>query len=360
MKKIVCFPYHPDLITLVDHKDALRDFQITGFISFKEDKSLIHLLNQTLGLEDLSYDQLLHDCDTIIMLDNYREYETDKYYQMIEDAVSHQKEIFITPLAQSQLDLDSYQGQYQPLELLPDGMEAIEEEFRYRREIKIYEIDVPVIGVIGQGKNCDKFENQLLLKEVMEEEYKTITVTTNALGVLFGCYTIPSFLYEDHPFQEKIVKFNYYIRKISKLGNPDVILLGIPEGITPFERQEFHHFAEYPLIISSAVSVDVAILCTYYMRGLALESGLIAFVEFCQNKFSVPVGAIAISRTAFEIPEEESEKIIFEYLDKPYLYQYYPDLKRINLPMINMLEREEAVATIKMILRRLEENANVV
>lgn len=360
MKKIVFFPYHPDLKILIDHKGALRDFQIAGFISYKEDNSLVHSLNQILGLEDLPYDQLLHDCDAVILLDNYRDYEADKYYQVIEDAANRQKEIYITPLAQVELDLNNHQGQYKLLEFIPAGMQTIGEEFERKRRTLLYEIDVPVIGVIGQGKHCDKFENQLLLKEVLEDEYETITVTTNALGALFGCYTIPSFLYEDQSFEEKILRFNYYIRKLIKIGNPDVLILGIPEGITPFEKKEFHHFAEYPLVITAAVPIDMAILCTYFIQGMTQENGLERMAEFCQNKFSVPVGAISMSRTAFEIPNEEIEKIIFEYLDKPYLLKNYPDLKGINLPMINILDREEASVTIKLSLRRLQENIRVI
>lgn len=350
MKKIVLFPYHPDLKTLIDQKDALRDVQIIGVLSFEEDKNLMHSLNHTLVLNDVSYDQLLHDCDTVILLDNYRDYETKKYYEVIEDALVLQKEILITPLAQSQLDLKKYINQFQLLELMPDCWKST------REDNKIYEIDVPVIGVIGQGKHCGKFENQLLLKEILEAEYETITVTTNALGVLFGCYTIPSFLYEDRPFEEKIFRLNQYVRKISKLGNPDVIILGIPEGVLPFERQEYHHFAEYPLIITAAVPIDMAILCTYFMHGLDVENGLKKITEFCHNKFNVTVGAIAMSQTAVEIPSEEYARIIFEYLDKSYLHQYYPDLENINLPIIDLFDRDKAKATIKMSLRRLQEN----
>jgi len=355
MERIIFFPYHPDLKTVINHKDALRDYEIIGFISFKEDKSLVHALNQALELEDMPYDKLLHDCDAIILLD----YKADKYYQVIEDAVGHQKEIFITPLAQSQLDLDKYREQYQLLELLPDDMEDIKEEFERRQEIMLHDIDVPVVGVIGQGKHCDKFENQLLLKHVLEQEYETITVTSNALGVLFGCYTIPSFLYENRSFPEKVAKFNYYIKKISKQGIPDVIVLGIPEGIMPFERHEFHHFAEYPLIASNALSIDIALLCTYFMHGPKLEYGLGKLIEFCQNKFDIPIGAIAISRTAFEIPDE-AEKIFFEFLDEPYLSKYYPDLRSINLPMINLLNREEAEAAIKMSIKSLQVNVRAI
>ncbi|SHH84889.1 peptide maturation system protein, TIGR04066 family [Sporobacter termitidis DSM 10068] len=360
MKKILLFPYHPDLKTLTEHKDFLKGYQIAGFVSYIEDKGLIYSLNQSLGLEDMPYDQLLEESDTVILLDNFRGYDTEKYYQIIKDAISHQKELLITPSAQSQLDLKEYRGQYRLLELLPEGMDAIEEEYTCMQEIKIYDIDVPVIGVFGQGKNCDKFENQLLIKEVLEEEYEAITVTTNALGVLFGCYTMPSFLFENTPFQEKIIKFNHYIRKISKQDNLDVIILGIPEGIAPFEMQEYHHFAEYPLVVSSAVSIDMAILCTYFMRGPKLEYGLKKVAEYCRNKFNVPVGAIAIARTAVEIPNEIHEKLVFAYLDHSYLCKYYPDIKRIDLPLINILNREEAAATIKMSLRQLQENASAV
>lgn len=360
MKKVLFFPYHPDLKTLIDHKDYLKGYQIAGFISYKEDKGLLHSLNQSLGLEDIPYDQLIQDCDAVILLDNYRGFEIGKYYQVIQDVIGHQKDIFITPLALSQLDFENYHVQYKLLELLPDGIDDIKEEYAIMREIKIYDVDVPIIGVFGQGKNCDKFENQLLLKEVLEEEYEVITVTTNALGVLFGCYTIPSFLYENLPFQEKIVIFNYYIKNISKHGNPDIIILGIPEGISPFEKQEYHHFAEYPLILSSAVPIDMAILCTYFMHGPKLENALKGIAEYCRKRFNVPVGAIAISRTVFEIPNETHEKIVFEYLDKSFLQKYYPDLKCINLPMINLLAREEAAATIKMSLRQLQENVSAI
>lgn len=363
MKKIVFFPYHPDLRTIIDHRYVMKDYQLAGFISFKEDKNMIHQLNHILELEDASYDQLLHSCDAVIILDNYRDFKTDKYYQVIEDAISQQKDVYITPLAQTQLDLKSYLGKYQLLECLPDNTESIEETVNQNKhsvENKIYELDVPVIGVLGQGKHCDKFENQVLLKAVLEEEYETTVVTTNALGALFGCFTIPSYIYENHSFEQKVLYFNRYIYEISKLGNPDVMVLGIPEGIAPFERQEFHHFAEYPLIATSAVSIDMAFLCTYFMRGSRLEYGLKKMAEFCLNKFNIPINAFAISRTAFEVPYEEDEAIVFEHLDESYLSKYYPDLKCINLPMINMLNCEEAKNTIKKSLKRLQENVSAI
>ena len=363
MKRVVFFPYHTDISIVIENRHALRDWEICGFMSFKEDEALLISLSQALGMTRLPDDQLLKDCDAVILLDNYRDFRTDKYYQVIDAALSHQKEIFVTPLARTQLNLEHYQDKYQLLEFLPDGMDAIDKECVSRQgatDNKLYPIEIPVIGVFGQGKNCDKFENQLLLKQVLGQDYETAIVSSNALGVLFGCYSMPPFLYETIPFQEKIFKFNYYIRKISKTGNPDAIVIGVPEGIVPFRRQEFHHFAEYPLIISSAVDFDLAILCTYFLWGDKLEGGLKMLIDFCQNKFAVPIGAVSISRIAVEVPGEETQKIIWEPLNAQYLHKYYPEVSHVNFPTINLTNRETAMATMGRCLEQLQGNVGAI
>jgi len=363
MRMAVFFPYHPDMKTLVEFRQELIDWEIVGFASYREDEHLINPLNLVLDLEAPSLEQLLNDCDTVVLLDNYRGCRVEKYYQVIEDAIARNKDIFVTPLARSQLDLARYEDYYQILEQNPDCMETINAEYSAREgatDSKLYQIEIPVVGILGQGKNCDKFVNLLLMKQVLEEDYDPVTVSSNALGVLFGCYTIPSFLYENIPFQEKIIKFNYFVRRISEDGDPDALVIGVPEGVMPFRRQEFHHFAEYPHVISSAIDFDLVILCTYFLTGSKLESVLKLFVEFCRNKFSVPVGAVSVSRISIEAPNEESSKIDFEHLRRSYLDKYYPDLNSLILPMVNMLDFKQAKTALKASIIRLQENISVI
>lgn len=359
MKKVVLFPYHKDLKTLIDFKDDLIGFQIAGLVSYKEDADLIRALNESLGLDEMPYEQLLQSSDAVILLDNYRDYRADKYYQLIDDSIRYEKEIFITPLAQSQLDLNDYTGKYKSLECLPSGIDEYDKDLGIWHD-KMYDFDVPIIAVLGQGKHCGKFETSLLLKEVLDGEYKNISILSNPLGALFGCYTMPTFLFQNISFSEKVVKFNHFVRKIAKIDNPDVITIEVSEGIAPFIKKEFHHFAEYPLVITSAVSIDMAVLCTYFMTGSKLEYSLKKIAKFCGNKFNVPIGAFTISRTQFDIPDEEQDRVIFEYLDEPYLSNHYPDLKQLNLPMINIFDKNDAIATIGKSLNRLQENVNAV
>ena len=358
MKKLVFFPYHPDLLTLADNIGALQDCQIGGFISFKEDDARMRALNEAAGMAGASYERLLHECDAVVILDDYRGFIPGKYYSVIDDSLRIGREVLITPHARAELDLEGYEGRYSLLENLPDGYEEGGKETGRSQEIRMYDINTPIVGVLGQGKHCGKFKNQLLLKEVLEAEYKTAAVSTNALGALFGCYTMPPFLYEDRPFQEKIVKYNHFVRALARIGDPEVIILGIPEGISPFREREFHHFAEYPLIISSAVSIDIAILCTYFLSGTIRESGLRGMADYCRHRFAVPVGAIAISGTHYEIPHEDYEKIIYEFLSDEFIRGHCPDTGGISFPVISPLGRDTAVSAIKSCLGQLENNVN--
>ena len=289
---------------------------------------------------------------------------TQTHLYDINDVVNQQKEVLITPLAKTQLNLESFTGKYQILETLPEDFGSIESEYNETRIFDLgpykYDIDTPIMAVFGLGKHCDKFETQLLIKESLSEDYNATILCSNALGSLFGCYTLPSFLFGDIPFQEKIIKFNYYVNEILQNSDPDLMIIGVPEGIAPFKSKEFHHFAEYPLVISNAVSIDIATLCTYFMSDLRIETSLKHLRDFCKNKFNIPIGAFSMSRTRFEIPNEEHEKIFYDFLNDTFIGKHFPDLSSINLPIINILNRDMASATIKMSIKPLQENVNAI
>ena len=357
MKNILLFPYHHDIDTIIEHKQQLHNFGIAGVISYFEDQSKIDELNKKLNINNTEYKCLLKSCDAVLLLDNYRGFKLDKYYNVIDDALFYNKEVLITPLAAKQLNLLNYQGKYSLLEKnfeeyndFPLTVHTIKEK---------YNIDVPIIGIIGQGINTDKFKTQLFVKKAVERDYKVTTITSNSLGALFGCYTMPRFLFENISFEEKILRFNHYICQLYDANKSDVFVIGIPEGIAPFASQEFHHFAEYPLVISTALSIDIAVLCTYLMIGEKLEYGLNKIMDFCFNKFNIPIGLVAISRTFFDIPQEEYESIIFEHPSNDFLEKYYPNVNKICLPMINITNESQALNSINQLLLHLQNNVDV-
>jgi len=364
MKKIVTFPYHPDVETLIRFRTSLQGYQLAGFLSYKEDRNILSRLNKSIGFDGLADEDILCGCDALVILDNYRDYGKSKYYRIIDEALKLQKEVLVTPLAEMQLDLTKYKDKYQLLKCIPDGIsDKIGENNSLSRAHKLQEIDIPIIGVIGVGKHCGKFESQLLLKSILDEEYETALIASNSLGTLFGCYTLPSSLFRICEFQAKIFEFNNFVEVVSENGIYDVVVIGIPEGIMPFEREEFHHFAEYPLVISSAVHIDAAILCTYFTIGLSMEheeQALRELVLFCESRFGLSVDIVSKSRVACEVPLSEFERIIFEFLDQEFLGKHCSRFELSGFSLVNVWDRDSVNEVVDTLLLRLRENADVV
>jgi len=308
--------------------------------------------------------QLWAKSDAVILLDNYRDYKDYKYYTVIDTALRYGKEVFVTPIVAQKLSLCPYEGQYKILEKLSENFAEIDKEYEARLEnnidMKLYEPDVPIVAVFGQGISCGKFENQLLINHVAEGKYKSVTICSNALGMLFGYYTIPAFLFSDAmAFQEKVVKFNHYLWQIYEQEKPDVIIVGVPEGIAPFKKKEYHHFAEYPLVISSAIDIDISILCTYFITGEQAERDIYRTVDYCENRYCVYVGAVVVSRTLFDIPLEMHEKIIFQNLDDEYIENHCKHFENTKLPIANSANKKAASKCIEQVFRTLEGNVVV-
>ena len=348
MKKLLFFPYHPDCHTLLRYRSLLQGFEISGFISYKEDEKTVYELNGALGISFLSEGQLVDSCDAIVLLDNYREFYDDKYYRVIEHALRFGKEVFVLPLVATQLDLSEYESKVRLLEHLPIRKDALDLEYERRVTYRLHKTKTPTIGVFGLGKHCSKFENQLILKTALEKDYTAITLTSNSLGALFGCYTMPSFLFENCSLQEKIIKFNCFFRLLDA-QSADIIIIGVPEGIMPFEKHEFHHFAEYSIVINTAIDIDMAVLCLYYVPGQTgkdLVRGAKQLVSYCQNKFEVGVDIFSISRTALEMPQDEHSTTIYDHFGDQFMCKYYPKTYDIELPLIDLQDLVQAETVI--------------
>lgn len=360
MKKLVFFPFHHDLKTLLQNKDRIIDAEVSGVLSYKEDYIMVENLCNEFGVPVKTYEQTLNDCDCVIILDNYRNYNSEKYYRVIKDAAGLGKEILITPLAASQLELSDYTEMFSLLKHEPYDELGVDERYNFSRKDRLYDLDVPVIGVLGQGKNCEKFECQLLIDEVLGAECKTAVLSSNALGALFGYYTMPDFLFAPLPFAEKVFKFNSYVRMIAKTELPDLFIVGIPGGVVPFEKREMNDFAEYPLVITTAISVDIGVLSTYFAQGGLIEAGIQAITGFCEERFRLTIGAVNFARVTYDIPEAEIFDMIYEFLNDEYVAKHRPKFEDSKLPLFDLYNKERAMSVIKEMTAPLSENVRAI
>lgn len=361
MKKIVFFPYHPDLEIIVKNIDKLIEYEVVGFISYKEDDHLIEALCKQLQIKRMTTSELLKVCDAIIVLENYRNFKFDKYYEIINEAFLSDIEVIVATELTQKMNFGVYGSKVTYLENIFESEVSFDEYYEIHKQLETKEnllnINIPVIAIIGMGKNCGKFETQLTTKKVLEEKYSVIGVSSNPLGVLFGCYTFPTCLYENISFENKVMRINYYLHQLSKIQGVDALVICIPEGIAPFKEFETNRFAEYPLVVTSSVDIDLAILCTYYFEGGIGQQGIRSFANVIYNRFGVRVGGVAMSTTLFELPSDGESGVIYEFLNYEYIKRNYIKLIDVDRTIgISMDSESENIHAIRRCIAVLENN----
>jgi len=128
----------------------------------------------------------------------------------------------------------------------------------------ILPINVPTIIVAGTGENCDKFNIQLGLREYFTPKSSSILqFGTKDYSELFRFMPLPDFLFVPGDFSSKILSFNHYLYHEVKKIKPDLLIIGVPGGISYITLNEPRKFGELALCISNAVNVDVGILSMY-------------------------------------------------------------------------------------------------
>lgn len=355
MKKILLFPYHPDIDLLM--AQSSKKFQTIGIYSYKEDELVTAPLNEKLGSSG-NFDEMLKECDQLVLLENYRKCKTEKYYEVIEKALLADTHILLMPQLKQELNLKPYEGYYTILESPSNHKYLSESQKLYQRER--YKIEVPVIAVFGMGKHCNKFDNQLLLKNTLDEEgYHTVWLSSNPLGALFGGTTMPEFLYDENlSFERKVFALNHFLYQIALDKKPDVFIIGVPEGISEFEMHEYHHFSEYPLIVGSAVSIDSAVFCTYFMKTPDTQ-GIAQVANHSLERFQFPIRMISIGKSAFETIQGKNE-IVFSYLSNDYVKRHFSPVDTLPDFISPIWESEKNKMAIKNLLAQLCANADTI
>ena len=358
MKRLLLFPYHPDVELLAQKAAEIKGYSILGVHSFQEDILAVKAVNEKLGCNG-SFVEMLHKCDALLLLDDYRESKMDKYYEVIQSAINIGKQVFITPLAAQKLDLAAYQGFYTILRNAPksDLAKIIKEPMQGRVK---YIIESPIIAVFGMGKSCCNFENQILIKSMLAQEgYRFAWISSNTLGALYGGYTMPDFLYDNYlAFEEKVIRFNQFVYQISVVEKPDVIVIGVPEGISEFSAHEYNHFAEYPLVVGSAVSVDSAVLCTYFLPKLDVD-GMKRTLFHYRERFGFPVHMVSVGRTTFE-RMREFQQIAYLFLEEEYLQKHYESAENQPDVFVGVWETKKIEDAIQKVFDRLRGNQDAI
>lgn len=351
MDKLGIFPIAYDLLILLKYKELLQEEEIHAISSFKEDVYLKDLENE-FGEITVTADieKFLKGVDTILLLDNENEFSLTKYKRIYSDALVQQKKILVSTKLYSELRQEK-----------KSNVQFLEKKGVEETELKVHELydnPLPVIAVCGMGKHCSKFETMLLtLKVLKASKYQALVIGSNPLLPLVGGYVLPQYLYSEHiSLENKIYKLSADLYQLQKEENADVILIEMPGGIMPVGTWDYNHFSEIPMVISSALKIDVGILNTY----VPVQQGEVKFQllkEFCDCKYGVPLEAMCMARQRVEYDPYIRKCNYLNLDDETYnnLYERYCETDMVSLNNLEVAEDR-----IRQVVSLLEENAEFI
>lgn len=166
------------------------------------------------------------------------------------------------------------------------------------------EISVPVIVICGMSKETQKFDLQLAIrKRFLELGYKVTQVGTRKYSELFGMHNFPSYLLETNREIDKIKYFNKYIKELEMLEEPEIIIVGIPDGMIPYDSEHPNGFGILGHYISNAISVDCSVISLAFNE---YDKEFFDFIkEYMKYKFNFEPLYCHLSNIYHDIQEDE-------------------------------------------------------
>lgn len=178
-------------------------------------------------------------------------------------------------------------------------------------EANIEEVPAPIILVLGAGERCCKFDVQLELREaLLKEGYTLSQIGSKNYCEFFGFHSFPDFMLNHYEYaeSEKVIGFNKYIKSLYMHEKPDVIVIGVPGGVFPFDEYFHNDFGIINFYVFNAIAPDYIIFNALYVE--ALSEYLKAIKKQLYNKYGYKTDQVFISNFVLNYPVSRSDKVL--------------------------------------------------
>jgi len=226
----------------------------------------------------------------------------------------------------------------------------------YTAEVKpdgsLSKIRVPVVVVMGQGQQCNKFDIQLGLRaKLLGLGYNVAQVGTKLYSPLFGFHALPQL--PALPLWKKIMLYNRFFREVVDREDPDVLIVGAPGGIMPINEWHNELFGETAIAVSKSLSPDVTVMSTYLFD--VDDSFMTDTRNYLKYALGAPLDHLHLSNTRLYI--EQDMKTI------SYMRTNYSDALggqgKTSASIFNVFSTEASDAVYESIVMQLQGNIEV-
>lgn len=225
------------------------------------------------------------------------------------------------------------------------------------RDEGLYEIAAPVIYILGISERTNKFEVQLSLREkFIKNGYRVSQIGSRSYCELTGFHSFPEFMFDPSICEaDKVILFNRLVKKVEIEEKPDVIIVGVPGAVMPFNHMLTNKFGILPYEVCKAVTPDVAVLCT------AFEERKPEYFEIMSNslkyKLGVEIGCFNMANTKVDTEMSKQErKMIYLPLDSGFIDQRIEDFKKSGYAVYNILNSVDCEGMFNCLVDKLSGN----
>lgn len=353
MKRIAVFPYNKDVQTLIENRNMISEYEIVAVISYQEDCKRMKNLNKN---SDIYYgtdlEKVCDMVDAILLCENIQEFELTGYYNKINIASNYGKEILINSILYRQIGIEKFTN---------CKIHVLDKDWPVQNycSSEIFDIDIPIISILGMGENCDKFSLQLeVYKQFKERGYNVMLISSNSLGALLGVNPLPEFLFkEDIALTKKTIYFNHMLYDLVNYKKPEIIILGYPGGVMPVNKFKNNFFSEISIIISNSIESDAGIFSTFFFSRVSNEL-YTELKEILKVKFNVAVDDFCMAQQQYSI-NREKRQIEYRFFNDDVYSRQFPDIKDIDYNVFSVLDKERINNIVNNFIGQFEENIDV-
>ncbi len=271
MEKILIYPYNKSYEPVVAHQklieSSLPNTQIETLVSPRGWGLEDDIVDSSYGVIKVSsdFEGELDKCTMVWFVeDSNLQLPEDILFDKLHKAIRANKKIIYTRIKNH--------SQYkQAMTLIPNDIKVtinIHKNSNLFNKAMCYKINVPVLIVFGLEENTDKFEVQMgLREEFISRGYKVSSISSRGDSDILGVHSIPEFMFENEIcVADKIILYNHYVKEIELDEKPEIIIIGIPGGVIPYDSFNHNNYGIMAFEISNAVPCDCAVMCSPYYQ----------------------------------------------------------------------------------------------
>lgn len=362
-ERLLIYPYNLEFTSVLRHRSLLCGYEISSLVSpsgwgFTGKDAGIADRGSNIGiLVTADFEKSLQLCDTVMIVESHLPFDFEKYiFNKIKLAVKAKKNIICTlkldrKTIEEITSMCNCEGVY--FKHFNGTQNFLLEEIDIDNE-SIEEIETPIILTIGIAEKTSKFEIQLALREKIQKlGYKISQIGTRSYCEMMGFHPFPSFMYGNTISDvNKVLMFNRFIKKIEKSEKPDIIIIGVPGGIMPFNKKFTNKFGLLTFEVSNAVVPDIVIASLLYedykSEGFEMYANLIKY------KLGFEVDFFNIANMQFDWRKANQEHVkAYTSLDYSFIDEKKKKYSSNKIPVINILNENDSDYMVNQIIEKL-------